>query len=250
MALTITLNAHGRQTAGHKVRVEGTALFDSSYAASGEALTAANLGLRVIDSIQFETVGGITPRFDYTNNLLLAFYSPFGTLAALGTSIASGTSTTTQALYTYTVPAGLLNAAGQGLLVEFWGTSAANTTNKTALATFGTQLLVTTGSTAINNVSWHLTGTLIGVNVSALEVLALAEFDTTLAARTRSAPGGTLSTTQTLALQVVTAVSGHLTLQGYRINLINPVTSFGQLAEVIAGTDLSGVTTRFVAWGI
>ena len=58
MALTITLDSPSHSVDGHQYRVKGTIDFDASYPTGGEALTAANIGLRVIDDIEFTNFGG------------------------------------------------------------------------------------------------------------------------------------------------------------------------------------------------
>ena len=71
---------------GNKRRVTGTLDFDSSYPTGGEALTAANVALSVIDSIQVHPKSGYTFDYDYTNALVLAYrsagFTPAGTVAA------------------------------------------------------------------------------------------------------------------------------------------------------------------------
>ena len=57
MALTVTLDTANFQIVGTQVKVTGTIAFDSAYPAGGEALTAANIGLRVIDHIVFDGTG-------------------------------------------------------------------------------------------------------------------------------------------------------------------------------------------------
>ena len=57
MALTVTLDTPSHNVFGHQYKVSGSIGFDSAYPAGGEALTAANIGLRVIDHIVFEGSG-------------------------------------------------------------------------------------------------------------------------------------------------------------------------------------------------
>jgi len=55
MALTVTLDEH--VVSGNSRIVFGRIAFDSTYAAGGEALTANNLGLGIIDDIAFTSQG-------------------------------------------------------------------------------------------------------------------------------------------------------------------------------------------------
>ena len=58
MALTIAIDNDTYQIMGHQRMVTGTITFDSAYPAGGEALTAANLGLALINDIEFMSKGG------------------------------------------------------------------------------------------------------------------------------------------------------------------------------------------------
>ncbi len=58
MALTITLDSPSHYVDGHQYKVTGTIDFEDSYPTGGEALTAANIGLRIIDDIHFTNVSG------------------------------------------------------------------------------------------------------------------------------------------------------------------------------------------------
>ena len=250
MPLTIALNANSPTTAGAKTRVDGTATFDSAYLTGGEALTAADIGLRTIDTITFEIEDAYQFQYNYTDALVLAYYSSLGVLAARGTVINSTTATTTQILTSVTIPANLLNGAGQGLEYDFWGTTAANASTKTELVTFGTTLLVSTGTTAQNDVAWHLAGKLMYVGVSTQDGIGSARTGTVIQALTKSSGGDIMTASNTLACQAVTDVSAQSVLTGYVVKLINPVTTTGGLVQVLSGTDLSAAVVRFTAFGV
>lgn len=53
MALTVTVDTGGHSITGNKRMVNGVIAFDSAYPVGGEALTANNIGLGIIDSIAF-----------------------------------------------------------------------------------------------------------------------------------------------------------------------------------------------------
>jgi hypothetical protein len=60
--------------AGHQNIVVGNFSFDSSYPTGGESLTAADLGLRVIDLMLIQSGHkGISCEYDYTNEKVLAY---------------------------------------------------------------------------------------------------------------------------------------------------------------------------------
>lgn len=71
MALTVVISDQG--IAGNLRWVRGTVAFDSSYPTGGESFTAANIGLRVIDSIHFHHTAGVSFEYDYTNSKILAY---------------------------------------------------------------------------------------------------------------------------------------------------------------------------------
>lgn len=71
MALTITVTR--RITAGDQHWVSGHLSFDSSYPTGGEALAAADLGLRTIDLMLVQPTKGLAYEYDYTNSKLLAY---------------------------------------------------------------------------------------------------------------------------------------------------------------------------------
>ena len=71
MALTVAITE--RTVMGNKRVNRGTIAFDSSYPTGGEAFTAANMGLKTLDRIEFENQLGYMYQFDYTNNLVLVY---------------------------------------------------------------------------------------------------------------------------------------------------------------------------------
>lgn len=73
MPLTVSINRDGYQVHGSQVMVRGTLDFDSSYPTGGESLTAANLGLRVLDHIVIHPHSGLVFAYDYTNAKVLAY---------------------------------------------------------------------------------------------------------------------------------------------------------------------------------
>lgn len=80
MALTVALTGDWMQSMGNKRAVQGTITFDSSYLTGGEALVPSDIGLGVIDTIQFnparheaDDTAMLIARYDYTNETVLLF---------------------------------------------------------------------------------------------------------------------------------------------------------------------------------
>jgi hypothetical protein len=107
MALTITLSGDWQGNVGAQRHVRGTIAFDSSYPTGGESLTAANIGLRVVDFIEVTARSGYVFEYDYTNSSLLVYrtatVTPAGTLSTPSFAIASSASAS--ATYKLTVSA-------------------------------------------------------------------------------------------------------------------------------------------------
>ena len=57
MALAITVDVGGHSVTGNKRMVTGVIAFDSTYPVGGEALTANDVGLGIIDNIAFTGTG-------------------------------------------------------------------------------------------------------------------------------------------------------------------------------------------------
>lgn len=76
MALTITTSGDWSSIVGNQ-RVNTLSIaFDSSYDAGGESLTARDMGLSVITSVNVQPKSGYTFTYDYTNFKLLAYWTP------------------------------------------------------------------------------------------------------------------------------------------------------------------------------
>lgn len=87
MALTVTLSGDWLQSLGSRRSVTGKITFDDSYASGGESLTAANIGLGVIESISFNHgEDGYVFKYDHTNKKVIVYTpsQPTFTVAASG----------------------------------------------------------------------------------------------------------------------------------------------------------------------
>ena len=149
MALTVSLTGDWLSSIGSRRASQGTITFDSSYATGGESLTAANIGLGVIDRIEFnQGEDGYTFKYDYTNSKVMAFRTAththvlhFQTTAAANAVTAAANSLRTAAaafdvagVADSTGEGGIVNAAAaaeaevgsavdlSAVVVEFWAT--------------------------------------------------------------------------------------------------------------------------------
>lgn len=73
MALTVALSGDWLESQGNKRAVVATIAFDASYPTGGESLTAANLGLGVIDHVTIGAKSGYVFEYDYTNSKVIAY---------------------------------------------------------------------------------------------------------------------------------------------------------------------------------
>ena len=101
MAVTLT-HIHTRKIFGRRHNTYDVA-FDASYPTGGESLTAAQVGLRVIEDIKCENAGGYMFRYDRTNSKLIV-YTPVGALAAHTHAVALDTgASAAEAAHTHAV---------------------------------------------------------------------------------------------------------------------------------------------------
>ncbi len=81
--------------------------------------------------------------------------NPEGVLSVNITSNGNTAVTTEEILMSYSLPAKTLSATKKGLKIRVWGTTAANTDNKTMKLYFGS-VVITTPLAATNNKNWEL----------------------------------------------------------------------------------------------
>lgn len=98
-------------------------------------------------------------------------YYPAGRLFATATSSSTAANTTLTTLYSYTIPANLLNTAGGIVYVRFMGTTAANSNNKNWYLTVGVTTCSFNVNIADNAQPWEFSCAIIsgGTNVQELE---------------------------------------------------------------------------------
>lgn len=74
MALTVTLSGDWMTSLGNRRQTFATVAFDNSYTTGGLALTAAQVGLGVVEELQADPKSGYIFEYDYTNSKLKAYY--------------------------------------------------------------------------------------------------------------------------------------------------------------------------------
>lgn len=73
-------------------------------------------------------------------------------------------------LSTYTLPANMMKNNGDYLEIEAWGTFAANDNPKNVTLEFGSQVILTTGSTSPNGGSWRIGASILRLSASTQEI--------------------------------------------------------------------------------
>jgi hypothetical protein len=89
-----------------------------------------------------------------------------GVLSVNTTEASTGADTNETDLWTYSLPANTLNANGKSVRITAWGTTAANTNNKTFQLYFGATGLRSMSTTGSAN-GWHYTATVTRTGASA-----------------------------------------------------------------------------------
>lgn len=235
---------------GSKRRCRGTITLTSSYAAGGEALTAAALGLSVLEGVEIEPRAGYLPTYLPSTGKVLVFLAPDAPLSASTTAALSTAVASTHNLATYALPANALGAAGMGVRLLAWGGSAAETTGRAVGITFGTTSVIAATATT-SGAAWRLQADVLRVGATTQLSSGVGGFHASAVQVINATPGATLSTAITVAVtaQVTSGASGVVSLAGFVVTLLGP-TGTGALVEVPAATDLSGTAFTFNATGV
>jgi hypothetical protein len=152
--MALTISSVNYSTNGGMLRTSGLLAFDSSYPTGGEALTAANMGLNTLESVDILSKNGFTFEYDHTNSKVLAYYSS-GTLIHTSTTKVGNVTTGEDVLIQYTMPAALLHTDGMGVRFIGGGTIANNANTKTIKAYLGTTAIGSTAMTASQAGVWR-----------------------------------------------------------------------------------------------
>lgn len=120
------------------------------------------VGIRPFIRMSGTEVGGQTyemreaaGRFSVANVNTATVVYPSGTLYAIGNNATACTNgAANEVQLSYIIPANTLNAAGKGVQVEAWGTTAATANNKTVRVVIGATVPITSGALALNGGQW------------------------------------------------------------------------------------------------
>lgn len=133
--------------------------------------------------------------------------------------VATAAGTSAQDLYNFSLPAGALKRAGQGLRITAYGHTAANGNTKTVALTFGGVALTATASAAANNKDWFLSALVIRGAAGFQEALGQGNFNQT--ALNPVVTDMTLDETAAQAIKLTatdgTSSAGDVTVSGFYI---------------------------------
>lgn len=124
-------------------------------------------------------------------------------------------------LISYTLPTNSLNITGDVLEVEAWGVVATNANNKTITLEFGGQTIVTTGSIAANDGSWHIKATIIRTSSNTQEIIVDIISSNALITNSSTRTAGTQDLVSNIDIKCTAtgAVSDDITHQALLIKL-------------------------------
>lgn len=91
------------------------------------------------------------------------------TLSSLSAPVSTTAAATAQSLGAFTLPAGALKRAGQGLRITAWGTVGTNANTKTLALRFGAQTLNASATGTTSNGNWIMRATLTRGATAALQ---------------------------------------------------------------------------------
>lgn len=145
-------------------------------------------------------------------------YKASGNVAKVAGPLGSSATNTTQTLASYTMPASMLNAAGQELEIVVWGTTAANAAPKRVTLNIG-GTTVSTGTQNMNAAPWQLSGTYMRANVASTQNAFFSGFSsgsllvTPVNSTDTSTETGTIAITVTMA--DASAAQSNILLYGF-----------------------------------
>lgn len=182
-----TINKSGTQLRAMLADLSGYAGFRANYLQlnSGSVLRSVTDGEFTIRNSAETVVATVT-----------------GTLTTAYTAVGTTAVTTEEDLWTYSLPAGALNADGRGVRIIAWGTFAANANNKTVKVYFGaTNNSSASYTTAPNGTLWKFT-------VDILRGSATTQFGSSLFSAGGLSGTNIMAPTETLSGAVTIKVTG------------------------------------------
>jgi hypothetical protein len=150
------------------------ALLASTIALAAFPAAAANLPL--LSGSQYSEPSQMLAT---VNTVIQNINSGVGGLANAQTGSVGNTSTSETILEQWAVPANTLNAAGQSLRITCWGTTAANSNNKTIKLYFGASV-ITSGTLTDSNKNWTAQLIVMRTGAATQSVIGTMQHDTTM----------------------------------------------------------------------
>ena len=139
-------------------------------------------GFRLIDGTVLNKLfnGNIATSPTFQAGTGTGVFAPAGVLSVNTTSTGNGADTTEDTLMSFSLPAKTLTATdGKGIKIRAWGTTAANSDNKTMRLYFGSEV-VATPTAATNNKNWELELEVYRTGSSTQVVVGKGQVDTTV----------------------------------------------------------------------
>lgn len=112
------------------------------------------------------------------NNLIQTLNTSVSRIGVATTAVSTGATTSETTLQQYTVPGGLLANAGDSIRISCWGTTGANSNNKTMKLYFGGSSIATAAA-ATNNKGWRLQMTVMRRTAATQAIDSFGQVDTT-----------------------------------------------------------------------
>lgn len=253
MAITVTTSGDWQSVEGPRRKSRVTIAFDSSYVAGGESLTAAMIGLRVIEKLEAMPANGYTFEYDHTNSLLKAYQGQSEGIIQVSTTVSSNTAVGETPLFTYSLPASTLSVNNSGLEIYTWGRIAAAAENKMALTYFGSSVVASSNSWGsvggTNAGGWFQRSTILRTGATtqtAVGFSSMAKQGSVVTANDHTirivTPAETLSGAITIKVTASSTTVSGMFFDGIVIRKIAAPGTGTYGAEVPTGADLSGLT--------
>lgn len=255
MALTLTLSGDWQTVEGPRRKSRGTLAFDSSYPTGGESLTAADVGLRVIERVTVTPTNGYTFEYDHTNSLLKVFKAQSTGILNCVASRNQSTSAGIQDLATYSLPAGTLSVNNMGVRYRAWGWNTSASTANMVRSLFGSFIAGTFNLYPAAATSWNIETVVLRTGAtSQTAITTFDSFSTLVQGTSRNVtityPNMTLTAAQALTTGCSANAISAVVQEANIVELLTPTGTGTVGVEVESTADLSGLTgVRFEITG-
>ncbi len=156
----------------------------------------------------------------YLNNLIQTLNVTVSRIGVASTAVTlPATTTAEQTLQQYTLPPSLLANAGDSIRIGCWGTTGANSNNKTMKLYFGATSIATPAA-ATSNKGWRLAMTVMRRTAGAQGVDSWGLVDTTAVTPANTDAAETLTGGITIKCTGTAATLGDITAQGLLVEAI------------------------------